>query len=548
MRKLSQLEIDKVTKIINNIVNEGEIEALCIYGSQIAGYSKPDSDYDVIIVLKDYAEKVKYKYVEDDIYISALLIDTNYLISDARKGSLGEFVVGRLLNPYLPLIGKELIESIEVDYKTRIITEILTEIVSTNGDFSRQLLIPLEFFLFEKLRKRSAIYPPTTYSYVKSYFGNQKEDNINQTLSGFRKAVSILEENNLVKVENDILQILTPQNKASYLKYLSIIFTDTTRGVKQYVIHGYAGRVGLKIFNKEARSKFNRMKEINHIPEKLAYPKKLWRIEEGILVSDSEDWRIKLKENLGLNEEAVIKAKNRDPIDIRRAIYDSARIYEINYKDKSTEFIVKKFNDLRAIKWHAINLWIRSFRKFRTDPTIRLSKEYRYIRELKEQGFNTPKILAVSPNDRILITEFIEGIPLDLIISDKLKNKNVNLKPIRDYGKTLKQIHDKGYSLGDTKPNNSISIRNQIYLIDLEQTEKGGNKTWDIVEFLFYVGKFTNNLDSVKEVIKEFIKGYSDDEEELELKKASNIKYWSPFSPFLSPSITKIIRNELNRN
>ena len=65
MRKLSQLEIDKVKKIINSIVNEGEIEALCIYGSQIAGYSKPDSDYDVIIVLKDYAEKVKYKYLED---------------------------------------------------------------------------------------------------------------------------------------------------------------------------------------------------------------------------------------------------------------------------------------------------------------------------------------------------------------------------------------------------------------------------------------------------------------------------------------------------
>ena len=125
MRKLSQLEIDKVKKIINSIVNEGEIEALCIYGSQIAGYSKPDSDYDVIIVLKDYAEKVKYKYLEDEIYISALLIDTNYLISDARKGSLGEFVVGRLLNPYLPLIGKELIESIEIDYKTRIVTEIL---------------------------------------------------------------------------------------------------------------------------------------------------------------------------------------------------------------------------------------------------------------------------------------------------------------------------------------------------------------------------------------------------------------------------------------
>ena len=423
MHKLSKLEIDKIIKIINNLVNKDEIEALCIYGSQIAGYSKKDSDYDVIIVLKDYAEKVKYKYLEDDIYISALLIDTNYLISDAHKGTLGEFVVGRLLNPYFPLIGKELIESIEVDYKTRIITEILTEIVSTNGDFSRQLLIPLEFFLFEKLRKRAAIYPPTTYSYVKSYFDKQKEDNIKQTLLGFRKAASILENNNLVKVENDILQILTPQSKASYLKYLSTIFTNTTRGVKQYVIHGYAGRVGLRIFNKEARSKFNRMKEIKIMPEKLAYPKKLWGIEEGILVSDSEDWRIRLKEDLGLNEESTISSKHRTSIDIRRVIYDLAKIYEINDENKSTYIVVKKFNDLRAIKWHAINLWVRSFRKFRTDPIIRLSKEYRYIRELKEMGFNTPKILAVSPSERILITEFIDGVPLDLIISNLKKLK-----------------------------------------------------------------------------------------------------------------------------
>ena len=116
MHKISSLKIDRITKIVNNIINKNEIEALCIYGSQIAGYAKQDSDYDVIIVLKDYTEKVKYKYIEDDdVYISALLIDTNYLIADARKGTLGEFVVGRLLNPYFPLIGKELIESIEVD-------------------------------------------------------------------------------------------------------------------------------------------------------------------------------------------------------------------------------------------------------------------------------------------------------------------------------------------------------------------------------------------------------------------------------------------------
>ena len=122
------------------------------------------------------------------------------------------------------------------------------------------------------------------------------------------------------------------------------------------------------------------------------------------------------------------------------------------------------------------------------------------------------------------------------------------MKPIRNYGKTLRRIHDSGYSLGDTKPNNVISNKNQIYLIDLEQTEKGGDNTWDIVEFLFYVGKFTNNLDSVKEIVNEFIKGYLDTGKELELKKAANTKYWSPFSPFLLPSITKMIRNELNIN
>ena len=121
-------EIKKqILEVINNIAEDNKITAACVYGSRVAGYGREESDYDLIIVLKDYKPKVKYRYINEKLDISALIVNEKDLVNDAKKASLGEFVIGRLLNPYYPLIGDEFLREIETEYKTRIIEEILDE-------------------------------------------------------------------------------------------------------------------------------------------------------------------------------------------------------------------------------------------------------------------------------------------------------------------------------------------------------------------------------------------------------------------------------------
>ena len=131
------------------------VTSVSLYGSTVAGYAKPDSDVDVLVLAKSFREKVRYFYFESGgVNYSALVSDLDETYNDARSGSLGEFVVGRLLNPYIPLFGESVIREIEDEYKKRVITEEVAELYKSFQDFVYALKVPLEYFLFSKLKKR----------------------------------------------------------------------------------------------------------------------------------------------------------------------------------------------------------------------------------------------------------------------------------------------------------------------------------------------------------------------------------------------------------
>ena len=328
----------EIIRIASKVFDSENIRAFCIYGSQVSGYAKKDSDYDVIVVLDKYRPKIKYKYINGDIDVSALLVDSSSIVSDAKKGTFGEFVAGRFLNPYAALEGEEFLKFVEVSYKTRIITEILGEIVSTYGEFSHHLRIPIEFFLFEKLRKRAAIYPPTLYSYVNSYSGKNMKKNLRFSKLGFLDGASALRSKGLVEIEDDVLRIDLSSSKASYLKRLSTMVRTTTRGMRQYATHGYAGRVGWSVLRKESLSKLSRMKETREPTKEIGHPKDLWNIDEGELIVDSEDWFSKLIDHLGLTQMKNVSKK-------RVAIHhDVAKIYRFSDDSRSVNIAVKKFS------------------------------------------------------------------------------------------------------------------------------------------------------------------------------------------------------------
>ena len=67
---------------------------------------------------------VKYTYFrESSTKVSALAVDREALLRDAQRAFLGEFVVGRLLHVYEPIVNAEFLAMIEQAYKRRVILE-----------------------------------------------------------------------------------------------------------------------------------------------------------------------------------------------------------------------------------------------------------------------------------------------------------------------------------------------------------------------------------------------------------------------------------------
>jgi len=162
-------EKDRILRVINRVTKGFDIEAICMYGSRVSGYAKEESDYDLIVVINNYKDKVRYRYIFDKIEISAIFVDKEYIISDAENASLGEFVVGRLLNPYEALVNKKFFETVEIVYKKRVILETIEKLQIRYRSLSGYLKIPTEYFLFRRLNFRMRMYPPVKYSYIMTY-------------------------------------------------------------------------------------------------------------------------------------------------------------------------------------------------------------------------------------------------------------------------------------------------------------------------------------------------------------------------------------------
>ena len=141
---------DRILRVINKVTKGLDVEAICMYGSRVSGYAKEESDYDLIVVINNYKDKVRYRYIFDKIEISAIFVDKEYIISDAENASLGEFVVGRLLNPYEVLVNKKFFETVEIVYKKRIILETIEKLQIKYRSLGEYLKIPIEYFLFHR--------------------------------------------------------------------------------------------------------------------------------------------------------------------------------------------------------------------------------------------------------------------------------------------------------------------------------------------------------------------------------------------------------------
>ena len=531
----NKAEKETLHRISNDVASGKKIVGVAAYGSQVANYATEDSDYDIIVVLEDYGPKVKYRYIKGEMEISALLVDKETLLADAQKAFLGEFVAGRLLNIYLALDGKNFFNEVENIIKKRVIVETLNDIGSSLGEFSQEILIPIEYFLYDKLKKRASVYPPVLYSYAKTYGGDIIVENAKAACQGFLDALKDLEIDGLITLENGFVRIKDNKSKR-WTTMLSGMIKYTQRGLTQYAVHGYAGRVGLEIISKEVMSKISRVRKGYEVPELIRNPKSLWEIDEGILIAGEEEWLEKVLDHFQLVGEIITSKDNIGDV------YSTSKVYSARDKEHKVKFVVKRFADIKAVKWVALNIWALMSKRFDMNPISRLSREYSSLKKFRELGLNTPKVLLVAFNQKILVTEFIEGSDLGGIISKVFNGEKDMLKFIKSYGEELGKVHRSGYTLGDTKPSNSILSKDKIFLIDLEQATKNGDTGWDIAEFIYYSSKLTMDVDAAKQLVNEFLVGYLEYGTKDSVKKSLKLKYLAPFQPILAPNVAAGVR------
>ncbi len=522
-----------ILNLVFDEYSEDNVLAVCVYGSHVAGYARPDSDYDVIVVLKNYPAKIGYKYVREPILVSMLAVEKRILYDDAKKSSLGEFVVGRFLNIYEPLSGRELLEEVEVEYKKRVILEILSEF---NGKFQplmNLIRFPLKYFLFEKLRRRMQFYPPAVYSYTKTYGGTFREKNIEFSLEGFKKAALQLEkEKSCIAFKDDSVWISDP-NSFNRMSKIKAIVEETKRDITSYATHVYCGRVGVSIILEELKSKIGRQWKVEPLND-LKHPSKYIKIPEGTLIVNEKDWIERIVEYLELGKDYSYRVEKIGGYGIDK-IVSVARKYVFISGEMVYNVVVKRFRDPRNIKWAVLALATLADIRFEVLPLKRMANEYINNIEFKRLGFNVPKIYAVDLDRIQLITEYIKGENVSKLL------KNGEFKVLEKVGEEIGRLHSKGYALGDSKPDNMIVSDDKVFFTDLEQAKMGGEKVWDIAEFINYSLAFSFDAENAWKVANLFSKGYLKHGEVEDLRKVGDTKYSLIFKPFITPQVSKNI-------
>ncbi len=509
----------------SRVAGKDHIEAICLYGSRVSGYAREDSDYDVLLILSEYANGVKYSYEKvDDNQLALLIVDKKALELDAEKGSFGDFIAGRLISPYTPILNTEYLEDIEVKIKKRFAEEDLEDLVIEYEELARGLVIRLEYLVLARMRKRSRGYPPLRYSYINMLREGLRDKNMTAILKGYKRAVKELVTSKFIRVEGEAIRFENEYvdiilSSKTYNKVVNLV-DFSRRALSAYITHGKAGRVKLDVFAMELTSKIKRELQTTFKRQRIEDPKNFLflKTDKGLMCLNEESTIVKL----------VQKLRNEKNVDVNPLSSSLNEVYSITLDDE--KLVVKKFTNWYTFKWFMLNIAAYGTKVFSLSGKARLANEYGINRLLAENNILVPEIVAISIKDRVLVERYIEGASaLDFLeeafsveeLTDQQKGLAIEL------GKIIATIHSLNVVIGDCKPENFIIGTNgQIYVLDLEQGERRGDPTWDVAEFLYFSGhfgsKFTNGL---RDFVLNFVEGYCQIGDRTILRRAAGFRY-----------------------
>ncbi|MEM2922489.1 MAG: hypothetical protein QXF26_09270, partial [Candidatus Bathyarchaeia archaeon] len=342
---------ERILKAQSEVLEGFETYSACLYGSRLCGYARYDSDYDVLAVLSDYPDGVRYRRPSaKGVPMAFMLVDKELFEIDVQHGSLGEFVSGRLLSPYLPLINGTYLKKCEIDLKRRVVIEELRDLVAQYGELSRGLVIGIDYIILSRMKKRMRMYPPLRYSYLNMLHEKVRERNLALIKEGFVEALKLVADEGVVKWDGSHItltdEFIDNILKRKHVEKVVNILDFSRRALRAYLAQGRAGRVSPDILARELTVKISR--EIAASPQsaRLEDPKNYLYLKTAARL-------------VNMNEKASlvdILSKYKPGVDISLKNLGGVlnEVYQAFVGDAS--YVVKKFSDWFGFKWFTLNL------------------------------------------------------------------------------------------------------------------------------------------------------------------------------------------------
>jgi len=496
---------DNLSEVCEHIAasHDTHMVAVCLYGPRVCGYAKENT--------------------------LILVVDSGALEKDVKQGWLGEFGAEKILVPYEPLFNKDYIWRQEVLFKRRIVWELLENIVLGFPESSHELLIKPEYFLYETIMQRSKLFPPVTFRFLNILRKDVKEKNVERMMHGFSESLKELTEEKWIKISDDHVRISHNFIRAIRSKRIRVpsFLRSVQRAAFFHVFSALPKMMSLLKQEEEIFMKIHREFRNEDLTLQLEDPKKYLFMPTPLgPVSLSDETTIEefVRKNFPSGEMANIQ------INEMGGVLNTVYMLSFRRNHKKHKIVVKKFKDWLGFKWFPLALWALGTKSFAVLGQSRLEREYALSQFLHGQSWPVPRVLYISPKERLIFKEFVEGENFSKIIRRLLTSKEKTTEEIaltRIVGRRIAEAHRLGVALGDCKPENIIVAKDGTpYFVDLEQASRDGNQVWDIAEFLYYSGHYVSPIasaDAAELIAEEFIKGYLEVEGKKEtIRKAGS--------------------------
>jgi len=477
--------------------------------------------------------------------IDILQVDTEIFEKDLGSAFLGDLVAVMMLLPYQPVLGYNYLRRWEKIFKKRVILEGICSLLLEYGPAATELMIDPLYFPADKIRRIASFHPEIEIGVETGQFPriDKVPVSIEPALRGFSEAFRELHQEGVIQLIDGELVIRHEYVRAELLGVAApeAILRDLERTARWYIAEGlakYTDPVGaLRAVSNSLRRRLRR--ESRKRPD-LVDP-------ERYIYFATSSGKQPLSPEISSEEMAARSGVFAGASGIRttrlRGVLNSVFVME----SSGRRVIAKRFNDWSNLKWFPLSIWAIGVRDFALIGKNRMANEYAFNRHLHGEGFCVPNVLNVAWRDRTILEEYVEGSESSSVVNRVLSGREVRPEDselIRKAARTIAQVHEKRVGLGDCKPENMIlKPSGDVYLIDLEQAEFGGDPSWDIAEFLFYSCRYALRPKNVHGLCRNFIEGYLEVGSQAAIRRAASPRYLSIFAPVMTlPVMIKIAR------